>query len=79
MNKAILLAIKHCDDKCTDSKDELSLGVDVADAAAFAISSVKAGDDRAASYFIDDYFRLSGESKQDYIDALKGNDCEKLR
>ncbi len=41
-----------------------------ADAAAYAYAAKDAAKDAADAYSLNEYFKLSGENKQDYIDAI---------
>jgi hypothetical protein len=70
MNKHILLVMKWLNDSESVTQEELEANFESAYAASHAAASH--ADDAAtdASYWIDEYFKSTGEDKQTYIDAL---------
>jgi hypothetical protein len=83
MNKRILFLIDHLanPDKYTQEElytnkqsacDAFSAAACAAGYAAYWASDYAADADYAACYWVNDYFKITGEDKQTYIDKLKG-------
>ena len=66
MNEHILFVMKWLDDPTQFTKEEVAANRDAAYAVyAYAVY------DADATYWIDEYFKVSGEDKQEYIRKLK--------
>jgi len=73
MNKHILLVMKWLNDKDSVTQEELESNRKSADAA-----DADADAARTAAYWVTEYFKRSGDNRQDYVDALTGRKQVKL-
>jgi hypothetical protein len=74
MNEHILFVIDHLANPDKYSKEELKANAAAADAVGWAAVYAAAADcdGSRAAYWAAEYFKLTGEDKQTYIDKLKG-------
>ena len=72
MNKHILMVIDHQLNLGKYTQEQLEQNADsaAADAAAYAAYTAYTAAAADTTHWLNRYFRLSGENKQDYIDAI---------